>query len=82
MLRNRVGAVMSGSPKALEECHVLREVLGVLEAMVQVDLMVVPNGPNTKVFLDRIRMMEVIRDEVGLEIFWKVVTREVETKKV
>ena len=54
-----------------------------LEAMVQVDLMVVPNGPNTKVFLDQIRMMEVIGDEeVALEIFWKVITREVEMKKV
>ena len=61
----------------------MREVLGVLEAMVQVDLMVVPNGPNTKVFLDQIRMMEVIGDEeVALEIFWKVITREVEMKKV
>ena len=81
--KHRVGAVMSRLPKALEECHVLREVLGVLEAMVQVDLMVVPNGPNTKVFFDRIGMMEVIGDEeVALEIFWKVVTREVETKKV
>ena len=61
----------------------MRKVLGVLEAMVQVDLMVVPNGPNTKVFLDQIRMMEVIVDEeVALEIFWKVITREVEMKKV
>ena len=61
----------------------MRKVLGVLEAMVQVDLMVVPNGPNTKVFLDQIRMMEVIGDEeVVLEIFWKVITREVEMKKV
>ena len=61
----------------------MRKVSGVLEAMVQVDLMVVPNGPNTKVFLDRIRMMEVIGDEeVALEIFGKVVTRQVEMKKV
>ena len=61
----------------------MRKVRGVCEAMVQVDLMVVPNGPNTKVFLDQIRMMEVIGDEeVALEIFWKVITREVEMKKV
>ena len=81
--KHRVEAVMSRLPKALAECHVLSEVLGVLEAMVQVDLMIVPNGPNAKVFLDRIRMIEVIRDEeVALENFWKVVTREVETKKV
>ena len=61
----------------------MRKVRGVLEAMVQVDLMVVPNGPNTKVFLDPIRMIKVVgNEEVALKIFGKVVTREVETKKV
>ena len=81
--KHRVGAITSRSPKALAECHVLSKVLGVLEAMVQVDLMIVPNGPNAKVFLDRIRMIKMIgNEEVALEIFWKVVTREVETKKV
>ena len=61
----------------------MRKVRGVLEAMVQVDLMVVSNGPNTNVFFDQIGMMEVIGDEeAALEILGKVVTREVETKKV
>ena len=61
----------------------MKEVLGVLEAMVQVDLMVVPNGPNTNVSFDQIRMMEMIGDkEAAREILGKVITREVETKKV
>ena len=81
--KHRVGAFMSRLPKALAECHVLSEVLGVLEAMVQVDLMIVPNGPNAKVFLDQIRMIKMIgNEEVALKIFWKVVTREVEMEKV
>ena len=74
---------MSGAPKALAERSVLRKVRGVLEAMVQVDLMVVPNGPNTNVSFDRIQIMEMIGDEeAAREILGKVVTREVETKKV
>ena len=45
--------------------------------------MIVPNGPNAKVFLDQIRMIKMIgNEEVALKIFWKVVTREVEMKKV
>ena len=79
---HRIGTVMSGTPKALAERSVLRKVRGVLEAMVHVDLMVVPNGPDTNVFFDRIRMMEMIGDkEAAREILGKVVTREVEMKK-
>ena len=51
--------------------------------MVGVDLVIIPDGPNAKVFLNWIRMVKMIRDkEVVFEIFRKVIIRVVETEKV
>ena len=47
------------------------------------DLVIIPDRPNAKVFFDRIMMVKIIGDkEVAFKIFWKVVIRVVETEKV
>ena len=81
--KHRVGTLVSSVPETLMESHLWWKVLSTLQAVVKVDLVVIPDCPNTKVFLNWIRMVKMIWDEkIAFEVFRKVVTRVVETEKV
>ena len=81
--KHRGRTLVSSVPETLMESHLWWKVLSTLQAVVKVDLVVIPDCPNTKVFLNWIRMVKMIWDEkIAVKVFRKVVTRVVEMEKV
>ena len=61
--KHRIGTIVSSLPKTLAESHIWCEILSILQAMIKVDLVVIPDCPNTNVFFNWIRMVKMIWDE-------------------
>ena len=81
--KHRVGTLVSSFPETLTEIHCLRKIFCAFETVVEMDLVVIPDCPNAKIFLNWIRMVKMIWDEkIAGKVFQKVVTRVVETEKV
>ena len=81
--KHRVGTLVSSVPETLTESHFWWKVLSTFQAVVKVDLVVIPDCPNAKIFLNWIRMVKMIWDEkIAVKVFRKVVTRVVEMEKV
>ena len=78
--KHRVRTLVSSVPETLAEFHFWRKIFCAFETVVEMDLVVMPDFPNAKIFLNRISMVKMIRDEkIAGKVFQKVITRVVET---
>ena len=77
--KHRVGTLVSSFPETLTEIHFWWKIFCAFETVVEMDLVVIPDCPNAKIFLNRIRMVKMIWDEkIAGKVSWKVVTKVVE----